>query len=40
MLTASVKKVGLDPDFMPFGRIKKPALISARLLLQEIGYVF
>lgn len=37
MLLASVQKVGLNEDFMPFGRMKRETLLNARKILTDIG---
>ncbi|GFO49166.1 poly [ADP-ribose] polymerase [Plakobranchus ocellatus] len=37
MLEASVKKVGLNEDFMPFGRMKRDTLLEARRVLTDIS---
>ena len=38
MLEASIKKVGLNEDFMPFGRMKREILLDARRILTDIRY--
>lgn len=37
MLEASIKKVGLNEDFMPFGRMKRETLLEARRVLTDIS---
>ncbi|GFR67750.1 poly [ADP-ribose] polymerase [Elysia marginata] len=37
MLEASIQKVGLNEDFMPFGRMKRKTLIEARRVLTDIS---
>lgn len=39
MMTAAVNKVGVDSNLVPFGRIKREALIDSRKLLNQLGYV-
>ncbi|CAL1535690.1 unnamed protein product [Lymnaea stagnalis] len=37
MLLASIQKVGLNEDFMPFGRMKRETLLEARRILTDIS---
>jgi len=40
MMQAALKKAKMAEEYMPFGRIRRDALIQARKTLQQIGYVF
>ncbi|KAH9523062.1 hypothetical protein Btru_065649 [Bulinus truncatus] len=37
MLESSVKEIGLNEDFMPFGRMKRETLLEARRILTDIS---
>jgi len=40
MMQAALKKAKMAEEYMPFGRIRRDALIQARKTLQQIGYGF
>lgn len=37
MLDAATKKYGLDEELMPFGQLKKDALLAGKKILLQIG---
>lgn len=37
MLDAATKKYGLDEELMPFGQLKKDALLAGKKTLLQIG---